>query len=378
MKLLYKILGQDMNSREGQITAASSLNIAVNLLVSAVKIAIGLLTSSIAILSDGAHNMADAASSVLTIVGTKLSARKPTRKHPFGFGRIEYLTSLVVAALILYTGFEFFVSAVKLIFEPAQLDISYVSLVIICVAAVLKYILGAYTVRVGKKVDSLSLTAVGMESCNDSYISALTLLTALIFIFTGFSIDAYAGIITSVIIIKAGLEILSDTVSRLLGKAGDRELADSLYKEIRSTPGILNAADMMLHNYGPDAYSGSVNLEIDHKMTMEEVYSIVHELQLRIMHQYGVTMVFGLYAVDADSEDSRRMRAAIASFVSGYEHVLSYHALFISEKEKRIYCDLVVDYELESWEKLRCDFTEYMSGLYPEYSLELVIETEFV
>lgn len=378
MKLLYKILGQDMNSREGQITAASSLNIAVNLLVSAVKIAIGLLTSSIAILSDGAHNMADAASSVLTIVGTKLSARKPTRKHPFGFGRIEYLTSLVVAALILYTGFEFFVSAVKLMFEPAQLDISYVSLVIICVAAVLKYILGAYTVRVGKKVDSLSLTAVGMESCNDSYISALTLLTALIFIFTGFSIDAYAGIITSVIIIKAGLEILSDTVSRLLGKAGDRELADSLYKEIRSTPGILNAADMMLHNYGPDAYSGSVNLEIDHKMTMEEVYSIVHELQLRIMHQYGVTMVFGLYAVDADSEDSRRMRAAIASFVSGYEHVLSYHALFISEKEKRIYCDLVVDYELESWEKLRCDFTEYMSGLYPEYSLELVIETEFV
>lgn len=378
MKLLYKVLGQDMNSREGQITAASSLNIAVNLLVSAVKIAIGLLTSSIAILSDGAHNMADAASSVLTIVGTKLSARKPTRKHPFGFGRIEYLTSLVVAALILYTGFEFFVSAVKLMFEPTQLDISYVSLVIICVAAVLKYILGAYTVRVGKKVDSLSLTAVGMESCNDSYISALTLLTALIFIFTGFSIDAYAGIITSVIIIKAGLEILSDTVSRLLGKAGDRELADSLYKEIRSTPGILNAADMMLHNYGPDAYSGSVNLEIDHKMTMEEVYSIVHELQLRIMHQYGVTMVFGLYAVDADSEDSRRMRAAIASFVSGYEHVLSYHALFISEKEKRIYCDLVVDYELESWEKLRCDFTEYMSGLYPEYSLELVIETEFV
>ena len=378
MKLLYKLLGQDMNSREGQITAASSLNIAVNLLVSAVKIAIGLLTSSIAILSDGAHNMADAASSVLTIVGTKLSARKPTRKHPFGFGRIEYLTSLVVAALILYTGFEFFVSAVKLMFEPAQLDISYVSLVIICVAAVLKYILGAYTVRVGKRVDSLSLTAVGMESCNDSYISALTLLTALIFIFTGFSIDAYAGIITSVIIIKAGLEILSDTVSRLLGKAGDRELADSLYKEIRSTPGILNAADMMLHNYGPDAYSGSVNIEIDHKMTMEEVYSIVHELQLRIMHQYGVTMVFGLYAVDADSEDSRRMRAAIASFVSGYEHVLSYHALFISEKEKRIYCDLVVDYELESWEKLRSDFTEYMSGLYPEYSLELVIETEFV
>lgn len=378
MNFLYKLLKQDIESREGQITVTSALNIAVNLLVSGVKIVIGLMTSSIAILSDGAHNAADAGSSILTIVGTKLSARKPTKKHPFGFGRIEYLTSLVIAGLILYTGLEFLISAVKLIFEPSELNISYVSLIIICVAAVLKYFLGAYTVRVGKRVDSLSLTAVGMESCNDSYISALTLITALVFIFFRLNIDAYAGIITALIIIKAGLEILGDTVSRLLGKAGDKELADQLYREIRSTPGIINAADMMLHNYGPDAYSGSVNIEVDHKLSMEEVYSFVHELQLKIMHEHKVTMVFGLYAVDYDSEKSRKMRREIAAFVSGYEHVMSYHALFISEKEMRIYCDLIVDYELDDWDKLRADFTAYMKDLYPDYQLELVVETEYV
>ena len=378
MELLYRLLRQDRKSREGQITVTSALNVGVNILVSAVKIIIGLLTSSIAILSDGAHNMADAGSSVLTIVGTKLSTRKPTKKHPFGFGRIEYLTSLVVAGLILYTGVEFLISAVKLVFEPAELSVSYVSLAIICVAAVLKYFLGAYTVRMGKKVDSLSLTAVGMESCNDSYISALTLITALVFIIFRFNIDAYAGIVTALIIVKAGFEILSDTVSRLLGIAGDRELADKLYREIRSTPGVINAADMMLHNYGPDAYSGSVNIEVDHRLSMEEVYSFVHEMQLRIMHEHNVTMVFGLYAVDYDSEGSKKMRGEIARFVAEREHVLSYHALFISEKEKRIYCDLVVDYELEEWDKLRTDFTAYMATLYPDYSLELVIETEFV
>lgn len=378
MNFLYKLLKQDITSRDGQITVTSALNIAVNLLVSGVKIVIGLMTSSIAILSDGAHNAADAGSSILTIVGTKLSARKPTKKHPFGFGRIEYLTSLVIAGLILYTGLEFLISAIKLIFEPSELNISSVSLIIICVAAVLKYFLGAYTVRVGKRVDSLSLTAVGMESCNDSYISALTLITALVFIFFKLNIDAYAGIITALIIIKAGLEILSDTVSRLLGKAGDKELADRLYREIRSTPGIINAADMMLHNYGPDAYSGSVNIEVDHKLSMEEVYSFVHELQLKIMHEHKVTMVFGLYAVDHDSEKSRKMRREIATFVSGYEHVVSYHALFINEKEMRIYCDLVVDYELADWDKLRADFTDYMKDLYPEYQLELVVETEYV
>ena len=378
MNFLYKLLKQDITSRDGQITVTSALNIAVNLLVSGVKIVIGLMTSSIAILSDGAHNAADAGSSILTIVGTKLSARKPTKKHPFGFGRIEYLTSLVIAGLILYTGLEFLISAIKLIFEPSELGLSYVSLIIICVAAVLKYFLGAYTVRVGKRVDSLSLTAVGMESCNDSYISALTLITALVFIFFKLNIDAYAGIITALIIIKAGLEILSDTLSRLLGKAGDKELADRLYREIRSTPGIINAADMMLHNYGPDAYSGSVNIEVDHKLSMEEVYSFVHELQLKIMHEHKVTMVFGLYAVDHDSEKSRKMRREIATFVSGYEHVMSYHALFINEKEMRIYCDLVVDYELADWDKLRADFTDYMEDLYPDYQLELVVETEYV
>ena len=370
MNFLYKLLKQDITSRDGQITVTSVLNIAVNLLVSGVKIVIGLMTSSIAILSDGAHNAADAGSSILTIVGTKLSARKPTKKHPFGFGRIEYLTSLVIAGLILYTGLEFLISAIKLIFEPSELSISYVSLIIICMAAVLKYFLGAYTVRVGKRVDSLSLTAVGMESCNDSYISALTLITALVFIFFKLNIDAYAGIITALIIIKAGLEILSDTLSR--------ELADRLYRDIRSTPGIINAADMMLHNYGPDAYSGSVNIEVDHKLSMEEVYSFVHELQLKIMHEHKVTMVFGLYAVDHDSEKSRKMRREIATFVSGYEHVVSYHALFINEKEMRIYCDLVVDYELADWDKLRADFTAYMEDLYPEYQLELVVETEYV
>lgn len=378
MQLLYKLLGQNIDSRDGQITVTSTLNIIVNLLVSGVKILIGILTSSIAILSDGAHNAADAASSVLTIVGTKLSARRPTVKHPFGFGRIEYLTSLVIGGIILYTGVEFLVSAVKLVIEPSELNISYLSLVIICVAAVAKYLLGAYTVRVGKRVDSLSLTAVGMESCNDSYISALTLLTALVFIVFKLNIDAYAGIVTAAIIIKAGIEILGDTVSRLLGKAGDRELADMLYREIRSAPGVLNAADMMLHNYGPDAYSGSVNIEVDHKLSMEEVYSFVHELQLRIMHEHNVTMVFGLYAVDYDSEKSRKMREEIAAYVSGHEHVKSYHALFINEKEMRIYCDLVVDYELSDWETLRENFSSYMKALYPDYELELVVETEFV
>jgi len=135
---------------------------------------------------------------------------------------------------------------------------------------------------------------------------------------------------------------------------------------------------MMLHNYGPDAWSGSVNVEIDHKKTVGEIYRFLHELQLRIMHEYKVTMVFGVYAVDNDNEAARELRKNIASFVSSHEHVKSYHAVYIDSEKSRLYCDLIVDYGLKDWDALREEFTEYIKGLYPQYELELTIETEFV
>ncbi len=378
MKLLYALLRQDPEQREGVVVTTSALGILVNLLLASVKIVIGLAVSSIAIVSEGANNASDCATSLLTIVGTKLAGKRPTKKHPFGYGRIEYLTSLIISALILVTGFELLKSSVELILHPAELKISVVTLIIIAVSALVKLLLGGYTVRMGKKVDSGTLIAVGKDCQNDSLVSVVTIASALVFIIFRFSIDAYAGIVTSAFVVKAGYDVLKDTISELLGKPADPELAAKLYKEIRSTPGVLNAADMMLHNYGPDSFSGSVNIELDRSRSVGEVYAVIHELQLRIMHEYGVTMVFGIYAVDNDSEAARKMRGEIAEFVRRREHIASYHALYLTPDRKQIYCDLVVDYELKDWEALRRDFTDYIAALYPESELELVIETEYV
>lgn len=378
MKLLYALLRQDPEQRDGVVVTTSALGILVNLLLSAVKIAIGLAVSSIAIISEGANNATDCATSLLTIVGTKLAGKRPTKKHPFGYGRIEYLTSLIISGLILVTGFELLKSSVELALHPAELKISVVTLVIIAVSALVKLLLGGYTVRMGKKVDSGTLVAVGKDCQNDSLVSVVTIASALVFIIFRLSIDAYAGIITSAFVIKAGYDVLKDTVSELLGKPADSELAAKLYREIRSTPGVLNAADMMLHNYGPDSFSGSVNIELDRGKTVGEVYAVIHELQLRIMHEYGVTMVFGIYAVDNGSDAARKMRGEIAEFVRSREHITSYHALYLTPDRKQIYCDLVVDYELRDWDGLRRDFTEYIASLYPDCELELVIETEYV
>jgi len=378
MKLIYRLLKQNPESREGVIATTSVLGIVLNLLIAGMKMVIGILSASVAIVSEGMNNLADAMTSVLTLVGTKLAGRHPTEKHPFGFGRIEYLTSLVISVLILVTGIEMLTSAIKAVFSPNELSLSYLSMAIIAGSAIIKFFFGIYTIRQGKKVGSSALVAVGIEGRNDSFVSVVTLLSTALFLVFGWNIDAYAGIFTSGIIIKAGAEVLFSTVSELLGRPGEKELATTLYNKIRSTDGILNAADMMLHNYGPDSWSGSVNVEMDHAMSVGEIYSILHKLQLRIMHEHKVTMVFGVYAVDADHEASFAIRKEVGAFVQKNEHVKSFHAVYIEPETEKIYCDLVVDYKLKDWDALRKEFLSYMKGFHPNNEIELVIETEFV
>ena len=361
--------------RTGIINRTAILGIVVNVLIAGVKIAAGLLASSVAIVSEGVNNAADALTSVLTMVGTRLAGRHPDAKHPFGYGRIEYLTGLVVAVVIIVSGVQMLIESVKLIFRPEELSISYVSL---AVSAVVKFFLGLYTIARGRVVQSDALVGVGLECRGDSYISIITIGVAVVFLLTGVSLDAYAGVVMSAIILKAGVEVLLKIVSELIGRPGEKELATKIYQLVRATPGVVGAADMMLHNYGPNAWSGSVNVEIDHAKSVGEVYAMLHELQLGIMHEEHVTMVFGVYAVDDDHVETRRIRRTILEYVKAHEHVKSFHAVYLEPGTNRLYCDLVVDYELADWGALRADFLDYMKAKVPGRDVVLTVETEFV
>ena len=364
--------------RTGIINRTAILGIVVNVLIAGVKIAAGLLASSIAIVSEGVNNAADALTSVLTMVGTRLAGRHPDAKHPFGYGRIEYLTGLVVAVVIIVSGVQMLIESVKLIFRPEELSISYVSLAIVAVSAVVKFFLGLYTIARGRVAQSDALVGVGLECRGDSYISIITIGVAVVFLLTGVSLDAYAGVVMSAIILKAGVEVLLKIVSELIGRPGEKELATKIYQLVRATPGVVGAADMMLHNYGPNAWSGSVNVEIDHAKSVGEVYAMLHELHFRIMHEEHVTMVFGVYAVDDDHVETRRIRRTILEYVKAHEHVKSFHAVYLEPGTNRLYCDLVVDYELADWGALRADFLDYMKAKVPGRDVVLTVETEFV
>lgn len=378
MKIFYSLFRQDPETRDGIIATTSGIGIVANLFIALTKIIVGLLSSSIAIVSEGANNAADVLSSVMTLIGARLAKKHPDEKHPFGYGRIEYVSGLTIAVIILVTGIEMLISSVKLVVEPEPINVSYLALGTVAFSAVIKFFLGNYTIKMGKIADSGALEAVGADCRADSFASIITIVSALVFILFKWNIDAYAGVITSALIIKAGYDALMGTLGDIIGRQGDEELAAKLYREIRGTEGIIAAADMMLHNYGPDYWSGSVNVEIDHKKTVGEIYQFLHELQLRIMHDYHTTLVFGVYAVDLDGEFIRELRKNISAFTSEREHVKSFHAVYIDEKTDALYCDLVVDYQLRDWDGLRADFTAYMAELYPEKKLMLTVETEYV
>lgn len=367
-----------MEERTRTIIRTSYLGIIANVLIAFVKVVLGVLTSSIAIISEGVNNAADAVTSVLTLVGAKLSRKRPDEKHPFGYGRIEYLTALVVATLIIVSGAQTLISSIKLIFHPAHLSISYLSLAVIAASSVAKFLLGTYTIHKGRETESDALVGVGTECRNDCLASVVTIASALVFLIVHICIDAYAGVITSLFILYAGIGVLRGTVSEILGRPGEKEMAAMLYKEIAAADGIIAAADMMLHSYGPGAYSGSVNVEIDHKKTVGEIYAVLHKLQLRIMHDYKVTMVFGVYAVDNDSGEAKTLRANIAAFIKEQKHIKSFHAVYMESGTGKIYCDFIVDYALKDWEAVKKDFAQYMKSLYPNSEVELTIETEFV
>ncbi|MDO4483781.1 MAG: cation diffusion facilitator family transporter [Clostridia bacterium] len=368
----------ETKQREKVIVKTSVIGILANVLIAAIKIVIGLAAASLAIVSEGINNASDALSSVITLIGAKLSGKHPDENHPFGYGRIEYMTGLVIGVVILAAGLSLLKESITGIIHPEPMSVTVLTIVIVAISAVGKLLLGMYTKNVGKKIQSDVLIAVGEDSRNDSILSVITIISAVVFLVFGVSIDAYAGLLFSVVILKTAFETLKNTSSDLIGRPGKKELARQLYKEIRATEGIISVADMMLHDYGPDRYSGSVNVEIDHNLTVGEAYEFLHALQLRIMHEHGVTMVFGIYAVDSDSPNGKDMRGYIARFVRAHEHVKSFHALYLSPNSNLIYVDLIVDYQLEDWDALREEFLAYMKDKYPANDVELTIETEFV
>ncbi len=369
----------DEESKRGKvIIRASIIGIVANVFLAGFKALIGIISSSISIVLDAVNNLSDALSSVITIIGTKLAGREADKKHPFGYGRIEYLSSLVISGIVLYAGVTSLVESIKNIINPKEPDYSVVSLVIVGLAVFVKIGLGLFVKTTGEKVNSDSLINSGKDALLDSVISSATLVAALIFTFSGVSLEAYLGAIISLVIIKAGFEMLSDTVSKLLGEPGDVQLLQDIKKTVCEFPGVRGAYDLILHNYGPDTYSGSIHIEVDDDFKINRLDELNREIMVAVNQKYHVFLTaVGVYSVNTKDEDTIRLKEEIGKLVLAHKFVKQIHGFYYSKKEQSVRFDVVISFDAESRQAVFAEVYEELKAKYPNLQFALAMDMDY-
>ena len=364
-------------NRDQVIVRTSVIGIIANVFLAGFKAVVGLVSHSIAVTLDAVNNLSDALSSVITIVGTKLAGRKPDKKHPLGYGRIEYLSAMIVAAIVLYAGITSLVESVKKIIHPEAADYSAVSLIIIASAVVVKLLLGRYVKAQGEKVNSGSLIASGSDALFDAILSASVLLSAVIFMLTGLSLEAYVGVVISCFIIKSGIEMLCETLDDILGSRVDRELITEIRKTVCEDEAVSGAYDLILHAYGPEKYYGSVHVEVPDTMTADEIDMMERRIAENVYQKHGVAMTgIGIYSVNSKNDKIKEMRANIRHIISGREGVLQTHGFYVDLEQKIISMDVILDFALDDREKTFAAIREDIQKAYPDYSLRIAMDID--
>ena len=362
--------------REKTIVRTSVIGIVTNLLLVGFKAFVGLMSNSIAIILDAVNNLSDALSSVVTIIGAKLGAKQPDKKHPLGYGRIEYLSSMIVAALVLYAGITSLVESIKKIFHPEAADYGTVTLVIISVAIIVKLLLGLYVKKQGKKVNSGALAASGSDAMFDAILSASVLASAIVYLVWGVSLEAYVGVIIAGFIIKAGIEMMIETLNDIIGKREDAEITKELKQIICEEEAVLGAYDVTLFNYGPNKNYGSVHVELPDTLTVDEVDRITRRIQTNVFHKTGVILTgIGVYSYNTSNDEAAQMRNRIQQTVLSHEWALQMHGFYADTEQKALRFDVVMSFDVDRKEALETLYQE-IRGLYPDYEILIVPDVD--
>ena len=375
---MNNVNGDNTTSREKIIVRTSVIGIIANVFLAAFKAVIGLMSSSIAIIMDAVNNISDAGSSLITIIGTKLAGREPDKKHPFGYGRVEYLSAMVISVIVLYAGVTSLVESIKKIITPDVPDYSTVSLIIVGAAVVVKIVLGRYVKSVGKKVNSSSLVNSGEDATLDSVISASTLVAAAIFMIFDISLEAWLGAIISLVIVKSGFEMIKETVSQILGERNDADLAKSIKETVTGFPDVQGAYDLVLNNYGPDTWNGSIHIEVPDTYSADRLDQLIRSIQVKVYEEHHVILTaIGVYSVNTKDAEIIEAYKKVKDLVLSHEYVRQIHGFYMDKEKKTLRFDIVVSFDAEDRRAVYGKVIEAVGKEYPGYELQVAMDTDF-
>ena len=361
--------------RGKKIIKVSIIGIIVNIILVIFKAIVGFISNSISIVLDAVNNLSDALSSIITIIGMALASKKPDKEHPYGHGRIEYFASVIIAIIVLIAGLASLNESIVKILNGGSANYSIVSLVIIFVAIFVKLFLGNYFKNEGKKLNSSSLVASGVDALGDALISLSTFIGALISYIWHINLEGYIGILISIMIIKTAIEILKDTVNDMIGIRADADLTKKLRNDIRSYNKVNGVYDLTLHNYGPNNMIGSANIEVNDKMTARDIHKLTKDISIDIFNEYGIILTLGIYASnDTKYNDTKK---DIMKIISKYRKVKQMHGFYVDDDKKVIAFDLIFDFEEKNPEKVRDDIISKIKEKYSKYDFMVILDRDF-
>lgn len=367
----------DTKQREKLITRTSVIGIIANLFLVIIKAVAGMMAGSIAIVLDAINNLTDAMSSVVTIVGIKLAKKHPDEKHPFGYGRIEYFSAIIISFIILIAGVTSIVESAKKVVSPELPNYTVLTVIIVSISIVTKLVLGRYVKKKGKEYNSDALVASGVDASMDAIISLATLIGAAITIFAHISVDGIVGVIISIFIIKAGLEIFLEALSNVMGRRADSEITKEIKETVKSIEGVIGAYDLVLHNYGPNSAIGSIHVEVEDRISAADFHRISMNIRNKIIEQFHVFLTVGIYAVDIQDERKASMRENIIAATTAFDGVVNAHGVYIDAEAMRVTYDTVVDFTVKDKMALGNEIKAKIHELYSDYEIQLNFDTNF-
>ena len=362
--------------REKVIIRTSFIGIVGNILLVITKAIIGFISNSISTISDAINNLTDAISSLVTIIGTKLSTKKPNRDHPFGYGRIEYVTSSIIGLIIFSAGALAIYESIKSLINKEPSEYSIISLITIGVAILFKVGLGLFFRFTGKKVNSDALKASGMDALLDAVLSTGTLIAAIISYFAGVNIEGYIGLLIGLFIIKSSISVLKEGVSKIIGERSDSKLNSEIITEVNKVSGVHGVYDLILNNYGNDKFIGSLHVEVDDEMKAKDIQLLEREIAYLCYEKFNTIMTVGIYARSNDIKD-KEIRDEINKIIKKYPEIIQTHGFYVDDKRKIISLDIIISFEKKDAENTYSSVKKQIKELYPEYDIHLVLDNDF-
>lgn len=361
-------------TREYYGILAGSVGIVINLFLFLLKLGVGIVTNSVSIMADAFNNAADSASSIISILGFKLSAKAPDRKHPFGYGKAEYLAGLFISVMIFVVGIEFVKTSINKILNPEPINISFIIIILLLISILAKIFIGIFNHRLGTLINSTILKAVMQDSINDCITTSVVIVSMIFEKFTGYKVDGYVGLLVAIFILYSGFSLIKDTISPLIGQGADPDLKDKINKTILSFDNILSVHDLIIHNYGEDKSLASIHVEVPDTMDIITIHNIVDSAERQVWRDTGVYIVIHIDPICTTDTRVLSIKSGIENLL--LENNLSMHDFRIIDSEDNITLifDMVVPFTFTTDNEN--NIIEKIKEINPKYNPIIQIDRE--